>query len=123
MAQVTTTRLSTPPPLEDGEVAYQLSTTEAEIIAVSFSNGIGAAPDMFGVHATGRYIDSAGAQQMTHDGKPLIATKNSSCKKLDLGNGVTTIQAQRDDALNHLVNDDDGLYAEILVTRALTTPV
>lgn len=125
MTQLTATKLATQPSsgLSAQEVAYQLSTAEAEIIAVSYAPGIGSAPDMFGLMITGRYIDSTGAPQETHDGLPLTANKTVSCKKLDLGSGVTSIQALRDEALDALINDADGIYAEILVTRALTTPV
>lgn len=100
----------------DNETVYKLDT--AHYAAVSFEPPPPerVAPSMFAWVATARAIDVNGDPITDHTGQPIIATKSVSAPKISLvkpGAGVKDAKALKAEALDKVINDEDGLAAFI----------
>ena len=111
-----TYQITTIPNLADGETGYALS--DGSYAAISFFPGIGAAPDTFSWKATARAVKADGTQVNDHNSQPLIVGKHASCPKQSLVDGTAKAADIKAAALENVINDPDGLVAELAAVNA-----
>lgn len=104
------------PGLAPGEVGYKLS--DGSYAAVSFAPGEHAAPHMFSIKATARAVAKDGSPVETHDGRQLCCSKHVGTPKSSLVTGQSSGAKVKDLALESVINDPDGLVAELAADQA-----
>ncbi|MGA9851833.1 MAG: hypothetical protein WBR15_02760 [Gammaproteobacteria bacterium] len=107
---------ATIPNMNPGETGYKLST--GDLAAVRFKKGEHAAPHMFSWKATARAVDAAGKPILNSEGQPIVVHIHAGCPKMSLIDGSTNPAAIKQEALNAVLTNEDGLAAECAAERA-----
>ena len=100
---------------DDGETVYKLDTGHYAAVRI----GPPPRPETIAAHtfawtAIARAIDAQGKPLFDHLGQPVVAHKTVSAPKISLvnpGKGVKDAKALKADALDKVINDEDGLAA------------
>ena len=99
----------------DGETVYKLDSGHYAAIRIGPPpRPETIAPHMFAWTAIARAIDAEGNPLLDHLGQPVVAEKTVSAPKISLvnpGKGVKNAGALKADALDKVINDEDGLAA------------
>ena len=105
----------------DGETVYKLDSGQYAAIRIGPPpRPETIAPHMFAWTAIARAIDAEGNPLLDHLGQPVVAEKTVSAPKISLvnpGKGVKNAKALKAEALDKVINDEDGLAAHIAATE------